>query len=256
MEAQKAQATLQGVFAANTAQAQQTGTAIASERATLTAQARSTQGALDRAATATAESQAQAATATAETRARAAAQANATATAQAGTDTARQSATPPPPDWVSIPGGSFTMGSTEEQIRSALAECDATEGKKTGSSCQRDWFQEPVRIMNISGFQITRFEITNIQYNACVAVGVCAKAGRARGDTNISYDPGYFANNLPVVAVSWHDADTFCRWSGGRLPTEEEWERAARGSDSRRYPWGNIFDPAKANLDSDRKSVV
>lgn len=111
-------------------------------------------------------------------------------------------------------------------------------------------------MVHVGNFDITRDEITNAQYNACATAGACAKAGRAVSDTNIQRDPGFFASNYPVMAVSWYDADAFCRWTGGRLPTEEEWERAARGTDGRRYPWGNLFEPDRANLDSNYPTPV
>lgn len=159
-------------------------------------------------------------------------------------------------EWVSIPSGNFTMGSTSSDIQMALAECNETEGKKTGQPCQVDWFHEPQSTVFVNGFEITKYEITNDQYNLCVAAGVCSQAGRNITDDNIPYNPGFFTDNYPVVGVNWYDADTFCRWVGGRLPTEIEWERTARGDDARRYPWGNTFDSTKANLDSGYPSAI
>jgi formylglycine-generating enzyme required for sulfatase activity len=158
--------------------------------------------------------------------------------------------------WLWIPGGEFVMGSTDTDLLRALDECNATEGVRTGKACELGWFHEPRRTVRVGDFEITQHEITNAQYARCVAAGVCEQPGRAIKDTNVRSDPGYFADNYPVVAVSWYDADAFCRWSGGRLPSEEEWEKAARGTDGRRYPWGNTFDVSRANLDSTYPSPV
>jgi formylglycine-generating enzyme required for sulfatase activity len=162
----------------------------------------------------------------------------------------------PPLEWVLIPSGNFTMGSSDTDTQIALAECNETEGKRTGQPCQAAWFNEPQQTVFVDEFEITKYEIANAQYEECVAAGSCEEAGRRITDNNILYDPVFFAANYPVVGVSWYDADTFCRWVGGRLPTEAEWERAARGADGRRYPWGNTLDYAKANLDSGRPSSI
>jgi len=148
------------------------------------------------------------------------------------------------------------MGSSETEIEIALSECNATEGQETGQPCQRGWFNEPQRLFHVNGFKITKHEITNAQYKVCEAAGVCAKAGRIVTDNNIRYDSGYFADYYPVMAVNWYDAATYCGWIGGRLPTEAEWEYAARGTDGRRYPWGNTFNPSRANLQTNFPSPV
>ena len=161
-----------------------------------------------------------------------------------------------PEEWVPVSGGTFVMGSSEADMVATVNECNATEGQRTGQVCQRDWFKEPQRTVSVADFQINKYEITNAQYDTCVAAGICAKAGRTVSDTSIQRDPGFFAPDYPVMAVNWYDADTFCRWIGGRLPTEEEWERAARGTDGRRYPWGNAFETGRANLDSSYPTPV
>lgn len=153
-------------------------------------------------------------------------------------------------EWLSVPNGSFAMGSTEGEIQQALAECQATEGQATGHVCEQSWFQEPQEAADVAGFQLTKYEITNAQYSRCVQARACQTAGRSITDNNLSYDPVYVRDDYPVVGVNWYDANSFCRWVGGRLPTEAEWEWAARGSDRRRYPWGNTYDPSMANLGS------
>lgn len=130
---------------------------------------------------------------------------------------------PPATTMVYIPAGSFWMG------------CDP---QATGEHCTQA--EQPLHQVDLPAYLIDRTEVTNLQYAACVAAGVCAapvsRASRLR--------PDYFANlafaSYPVVNITWTDAQAYCAWIGKRLPTEAEWEQAARGNqDARLYPWGN-----------------
>lgn len=118
-------------------------------------------------------------------------------------------------EWVSIPGGEFSMGSTEED-----------------DDCR------PIHRVRVHPFRISRDEVTHAQYAAFLAASG-RKAPVHWGE------PRWSGDAQPVIGVSWDDAEAFCRWAGGRLPTEAEWEFAARGAEGRRYPWGNQ-DPDKS----------
>ncbi len=115
---------------------------------------------------------------------------------------------------VFVPAGPFTMGSAYES---------------------NEW---PIHPVTQASFWIDRTEITNAMYAQCVADGVCALPNRLNSRTRDAYynNPQY--SKYPVIYVSWDDANTYCRWAGRRLPTEAEWEKAARGTDERPYPWG------------------
>jgi formylglycine-generating enzyme required for sulfatase activity len=91
------------------------------------------------------------------------------------------------------------------------------------------------------GFWIDQTEVTNEQYGQCVAEGNCAVSLHAN-------DSSWNEPNHPVVGVSWHDAVDYCTWAGGQLPTEAQWEYAARGPDNLVYPWGDAFDGEKTNF--------
>jgi peptidoglycan hydrolase-like protein with peptidoglycan-binding domain len=93
----------------------------------------------------------------------------------------------------------------------------------------------PVHTVHLDGFWIDRTEVTNAMYAKCVAAGSCEPPFAS------SYHrEGY--NDYPVYSVSWEQANTYCSWAGRRLPAEAEWEKAARGTDGRSYPWGEGLD--------------
>ncbi|WP_420642129.1 SUMF1/EgtB/PvdO family nonheme iron enzyme [Candidatus Leptofilum sp.] len=130
---------------------------------------------------------------------------------------------------VFMPGGLFRMGTDEE-------EAD----------------ERPSHLVRIDPFFIDETEVTNGQYAQCVAAGACNSPQRS----SATYHPAYFGDptydDYPVIFVSWYDADTFCDWRGGRLPSEAEWEMAA-GFDPvqsivLRFPWGDAFDGTKVNF--------
>ena len=92
--------------------------------------------------------------------------------------------------------------------------------------------EEPVHEVTLDAFYIDQYEVTNEWYADCVAAGGC----KPPGCTERYGDPD--KTNHPVVCVDWYEAMTYCEWRGARLPTEAEWEKAARGTDGRTYPWG------------------
>jgi formylglycine-generating enzyme required for sulfatase activity len=136
---------------------------------------------------------------------------------------------------VLVPAGEFTMGGSAD---AAQAEC-----QKFYSECEREWLtnEEPPHRVYLDPFFIDKYEVTNAAYQACVEAGECSQP------TNTDHydDPEY--TNHPVVYVDWDQAKTYCEWRDGDLPTEAQWEKAARGTDERTYPWGEGIDCSKAN---------
>lgn len=125
-----------------------------------------------------------------------------------------------------VPAGTFIMGSN------------------LGSTDQR-----PVHDIFLDSYYIDVNEVTNDQYAAFLSdVGTRPYSGTLIALSNNVWRVELLSGSLPVVDVNWLDADAFCRWRGGRLPTEAEWEKAARGTDGRAFPWGNGFETNRGNF--------
>jgi eukaryotic-like serine/threonine-protein kinase len=134
-----------------------------------------------------------------------------------------------------VPAGTFTMGDSAD---AAQAEC-----LKVRSDCPYDWFMDeaPGHPVTLNAYYIDKTEVTNAMYARCVDAGTCNRPASSSSRTRSSYFGSSQFANYPVINVTWFDAKTYCSWAGRRLPTEAEWEKAARGTDNRKYPWGNSF---------------
>ena len=134
-------------------------------------------------------------------------------------------------DMATIPTGCFEMGDNFNE----------------GSPPER-----PVHSVCISSFKLDRYEVTNAQYAECVNAGVCNAPSDTASYTRATYygDPDF--SDFPVINVDWYQADGYCSWIGKRLPTEAEWEYAARGGlEGKWYPWGGDSINWENDIDCD-----
>ncbi|MFI9389220.1 SUMF1/EgtB/PvdO family nonheme iron enzyme [Kutzneria sp. NPDC052558] len=140
-------------------------------------------------------------------------------------------------DAVLVPAGPFIAGAQAQEI----------------GPFQMDDTDNPLRVVTLPAFHIDRTAVTNARYAEFLA--------EAKGSTEFAHpdepqgkdytpahwrDPRFNDPSYPVVGVDWYDAYAFARWAGGKLPSEDQWEKAARGTDARAYPWGDEWDRTKA----------
>lgn len=107
--------------------------------------------------------------------------------------------------------------------------------------------EKPVETLYVDPFYIDKYEVTNALYRACVEAGSCQPPKKGNLNTRVGYFTKSDFDNYPVVNVDWNMAKTYCEWRGAQLPTEAEWEKAARGPDGRTYPWGEDISCDDAN---------
>lgn len=105
--------------------------------------------------------------------------------------------------------------------------------------------EQPIHTVYLDAFYIDQYEVTNSQFRACVEAGAC-EAPITCTFGNPTYEDSDKANH-PVVCVDWPQANAYCEFANKRLPTEAEWEKAARGTDGRTYPWGEEISCNQAN---------
>ncbi len=152
-------------------------------------------------------------------------------------------------EWVTIPAGTFLMGSTLEEAETAYEDA-----KLRSSMLERDTFDAelPQHQVYLSTYEISRYEITNAQYRAFIAATDRPTPHGHNGEETWT-DETLNADTQPVVGVTWFDAQAFAEWVGGSLPTEAQWERAARGTVARTYPWGDTPPKARQHANFARR---
>ncbi len=147
-------------------------------------------------------------------------------------------------DMILIPAGDFLMGSDRVD----------TEGRGSEFGFAKPLYldEHPQQSIMLPDYRIDRYEVTQAAYAVFVR-----KTGAVAPEAWNNDVPPAGTEQRPVTGVDWFQAQRYCEWHGKRLPTEAEWEKAARGTDRREFPWGNEYDGQKANTgDASRGGLV
>jgi formylglycine-generating enzyme required for sulfatase activity len=148
--------------------------------------------------------------------------------------------TAPPSGMILVPASKFQMGSTDDELFAALVSCQREPG---GQRCEAAVFADetPIHTVTLSAYWLDRTEVTVAEYDRCASMGRCRPLELGQGASRFDR-PSY-----PASLVTWDEARTYCEVRGARLPTEAEFERAARGPGGRRFPWGDLYNSRAAN---------
>lgn len=142
-------------------------------------------------------------------------------------------------EWIEVPAGFFVMGASEQEVSQLVQTCQSTDFL----------LETPQRMVYLDTFQMSKYPVTHAQYRVFLeATGYPWPASpyfaryMRKGDETLA--------DHPIGWISWFEAIAFCQWVGCRLPTEAEWEKAARGPTGLRYPWGNDWQDDHCNADA------
>lgn len=142
---------------------------------------------------------------------------------------------------VRIEAARFHMGTDDDATARAVSTCLLSP--PSSGRCRTDLFadEKPDHDVWLAAFAIDRLEVSNQAYLRCVSAGACAPSGSSESDPRVGRP------EHPVASITWREADGYCKWVQGALPTEAQWERAARGDSARTFPWGQVWNTHLAN---------